>query len=309
VVIAFMLWGGFSVGVQFQKEGRVAGNVFGKDVSFQEFDSFYRANQIFSYSEKKPESAEVLKQQTWQSIIFAREAKRRKMEVTDDEVRKEILRLLEQQKIENPTPQVYEAWLKSALRESPQEFEKQIRELLRIQKLLKEINNAPTGKTPPSAEEAKKRFTLEKNELSAEYLKFTTAEEAKKFRDGIKSPEDWKKQTEQMEGAVETSGMAPLSAWINQLKVPEEKAFELHKLGKDKISDPVPMGESFAVLHILDRRFADEENYEKEHKEKFMNDLVEQQKYERFVTWTLDLLKQADLKDYLPKNESAPSQS
>ena len=30
VIIAFALWGGFSVGTQFQKEGRIAGEIFGK---------------------------------------------------------------------------------------------------------------------------------------------------------------------------------------------------------------------------------------------------------------------------------------
>ena len=139
VVVCFALWGGFSVGTQFQKKGRIAGEVFGREISFQEFNRFYRSSQIFSFEDKPVQDPGFAHRQAWQNLIFSKEARRRKIDVPDDEVRSEILRLLNHMKIENPSTEMYRRWLDQTVRESPQEFESQVRELLRVQKLLREI--------------------------------------------------------------------------------------------------------------------------------------------------------------------------
>ena len=169
VILCFALWGGFSVGVSFKKEGRLAGEVFGKGVSFQEFDGFYRASQIFSFSDEPLDDPEAIKQHAWQSVIFSREALRRKIRVTDEEVRDEIKRLLAAQKIENPTPEEYRRWLSATLRETPQEFEGQVREILRIKKLIRSVDSEPVE--PPTEEEARKKF-LEENRTPPAEKKF-----------------------------------------------------------------------------------------------------------------------------------------
>lgn len=152
VIIAFVLWGGFAVTTQFQDEGRIAGKVFGQEVTFQEFDRFFRASQIFSYAEEPITDPEQLKQKTWEGIIFSREAKRLKLRVTDGEVREEVLRLLKTRGLENPPPGLYKRWLQNTLRETPQEFESQVRETLRIQKMLLELFPEGTqGTTKPEA--------------------------------------------------------------------------------------------------------------------------------------------------------------
>ncbi len=166
VVVSFALWGAFSVGTQFQKEGRVAGEVFGNEVNFQDFDRFYRANQIFSFTGKPIEDPEILKQQTWQSIIYWREAARKKIKAPDEAVRSEIKRLLVAEGISNATPEIYKRWLSATVKESPQQFERQVRELLQIQKLILEIRERPID--PPTREQALKRFLLESQKLQQE---------------------------------------------------------------------------------------------------------------------------------------------
>ena len=96
VILSFALWGGFSVGVQFKKEGRVAGEVFGKDITFQEFNRFYKSQLIFSMNGETAKNPDMIKEQTWQSLIYSREAKRLNVEVSDEDVRTEVLRLLAQ---------------------------------------------------------------------------------------------------------------------------------------------------------------------------------------------------------------------
>src|SRR5688500_16546113 len=85
VVFAFVLWGGFSASTQFKKQGRFAGEVFGRGVTHQEFGRFYRAAQIFSFGAEKPESDEAIRSLAWQSLIFSREAHERGIKVTDEE--------------------------------------------------------------------------------------------------------------------------------------------------------------------------------------------------------------------------------
>ena len=74
VIISFGLWGGFAGVTQFQSPGSNAGKIFGKNISFQEFNSFYRATQIFSYSEAPATDPDLIRLQTWQNVILSYEA-------------------------------------------------------------------------------------------------------------------------------------------------------------------------------------------------------------------------------------------
>lgn len=136
VVGSFILWGGYSV-TALKKEGRYAGEAFGKPVTFQQYNQFFRATQIFMPTEKPIEDQELLRNYAWQNIIYAREAAQNGVKVTDEEVRSEIATILKQQGLINPTPEQYKIWLTRSLHISPREFEEGLREFIRIQKLLR----------------------------------------------------------------------------------------------------------------------------------------------------------------------------
>ncbi len=175
VIFCFALWGAFSVGEQFRKEGRVAGEVFGKNISFQEYDRFYRASQILSFNGQPIKDPELLRQQTWQTIIYSKEAQKRKIQVSDDEVRSQIGALLKAQGVEAPTAAIYRRWLESTIKETPHEFEKQVREILRIQKLMMSVEAEPVEE--PTEEEIQKRFEEEQKTAAAD--KNTSAAQSK----------------------------------------------------------------------------------------------------------------------------------
>ncbi|MBU9889934.1 MAG: SurA N-terminal domain-containing protein [Candidatus Omnitrophica bacterium] len=94
--ISFILCGGYSI-TTLKKEGRFAGEVFGKTVTFQEYNRFYRATQLFMPSEKPIEDPDLLRNYTWQNIIYAKESKREGVKVNDQDVRAEISSILKQQ--------------------------------------------------------------------------------------------------------------------------------------------------------------------------------------------------------------------
>ena len=136
LVAAFLIGSGVSIS-GMKKEGRFAGEAFGKSVSFQEYNQFYRATQLFMPSEKPLEDPDLLRNYTWQNIVYSREAKREGIKITDEDVRGEVSNILKQQGLVNPTQDQYKVWLTRSLHMSPHEFEEGLREFMRIQKLLR----------------------------------------------------------------------------------------------------------------------------------------------------------------------------
>jgi len=302
VVASFILWGGFSFGVSFRKEGRVAGEIFGKDITFQEYDSFFRASQIFSASGQENKNPDLLKQQTWQSLILSRQAKSQKLEVTDGEVRREVLRLLEAQKIVDPTPDTYRRWLESTVRETPVQFENKIREILRIRKLITSINETPME--TPTEDEVHEAFFLDQNQFSAELVRFETEEAAKEFYDNHQSPRSWEQFAKEESDRVETGPMTSLNGWIGA-RLPKEKALFFHEQASNFVTEPVLIGSQFVVFRVLEIKVADVANLQGELKDQYFERLTVQKKNTRFLLWLQDIFQQANLKDYLPGAKSA----
>ncbi len=144
IVIAFISWGGYAVNLQFQEAGRAPGSVFGKEVSFRDYLLAERAVQIFLLKpadDKTPPAPEDIESKTWEFLVFQREAKQRKIKVTDDELREGLYELLAAGKEVPFTGEQYAAWVKANFREEPRDFEDQLREMVRIQKLMEEMRN------------------------------------------------------------------------------------------------------------------------------------------------------------------------
>lgn len=171
--ICFILCGGYSI-TTLKKDGRFAGEVFGKSVTFQEYNQFYRATQLFMPSEKPVEDPDLLRGYTWQNIIYAREAKREGLKVSDQDVRDEITSILKQQGLTDPTPQQYNIWLTRSLHMTPHEFEEGLREFIRIQRLLRKTiaSLKPAGTEKTEKEKAKEEPAEKQKEA---FMKWTAA--------------------------------------------------------------------------------------------------------------------------------------
>ncbi len=160
VVVAFVAWGGYAVSVQFEEASRSPGRIFGKEVSFQEYLLANRTVQIFPpvpQPGQEPPSADEVEARTWEFLVLSREAKRRKIAVTDEEVRQEIERFAGEGRETGLTREQYFQWVRAAFREEPREFERQVREHLRIRKLLTQVRQ----KMETEPEESLKRWLLE----------------------------------------------------------------------------------------------------------------------------------------------------
>jgi hypothetical protein len=193
VIALALLFGAGSIVdlVSGKKSGRFAGEAFGKTVSFQEYNQFYRATQLFMPAEKPLEDPELLRQYTWQNIIYSREAKHNNIKVTDEEVRDNISNILKKQGLVSPTQEQYKIWLTRSLRMSPRDFEEGLREFMRIQKLL-QVKIA--GFTPPGADKLTDTKAKEEAEYKqkAAFMAWTTdVNKRAAFKDYLTSaPED-----------------------------------------------------------------------------------------------------------------------
>lgn len=159
VLVAFVAWGGLAVSTQFQESNRSPGRIFGKEISFQDYLTASRTVQIFAPEEAgdTPPDPEQMEARTWEFLVLSREARTRRIKVTDEEVRDAVSQLLGQKKEFMATSGQYHQWVRSTLREEPRDFETQVGEHLRIRKLLGEVRKG-SGENP---EEGLKQWMLD----------------------------------------------------------------------------------------------------------------------------------------------------
>ncbi|MCB9800117.1 MAG: SurA N-terminal domain-containing protein [Candidatus Omnitrophica bacterium] len=310
VIGAFALWGGASVGFQFASGNQRAGQVFGKSVSFQEYNKFFKLTQFFSFRGDKttPPDPEVLKQETWQNLIYAREAKRQKIKIADEEVRSEIQRLLGAQNLTSASLSVYERWVKSVYQgASPREFEEAVREILCIQKLLLGLKNEPLE--PPSSEEVRKTYFMEKRKLTVDVISAPDSETAGKIQQALDNGQNWAKSVtvDDKTRIVENDQPQSLLALQRIWQLSDQDLQTLYQLNPGQTSPILKNTDSFMIFKIKDKQTVNETSFEaKGVAEKYTEDLIRFQKYKRFLQWNIDLMQRAKLLDLLPAPTPPP---
>ncbi len=301
VVVIFILWGGFSVGISFQRKGRYAGEAFGKSISFQEFNRFYRAAEIFTINGESLNDPELLRQQAWRNILYAREAKHQKIEVTDDEVRKEIRNLFTRMGVVTLTPEIYENWIERTLRQSPQEFEKIMRDMLRIQKLVQSAFAKPVE--TPTREEALERFLRDSQKMTFQIAKFATPEEAKGLSARIQQGETWETLWPSIpEDMKETT---PASGFVNfgrHYGLTPELTRSFFALKPGELSEAVPLGNQSALFYVLARTEAKPEDFTAGKEKEYVEGLTQERRQMQMLQWSYELLQRAQFKDYSAKS-------
>lgn len=301
VVLSFALWGAFSISTQFQKKDRYAGVIFGKPVSHQRFNQFYEATRIFTPGGQPIQDPELLRQRTWQNLIYAHVAKERGIKVTDDEVRQEVRRILSQQGIENPTPQIYQNWLRSTVGDTPRRFEEKVREFLRISKLIHQVLSQPIEL--PRGEKLQQQFLLDQVKITAEAVMFSERDQALAFVDKARGATGWAAAAQAAGKDVTPIQEVTLRELFYGWQIPQTALATFQQAKENDILGPFPAAkqQAFWVLRILSKQEPDPSKKE-EWKENFKNRLV----YQRFVNWSEALYQEANLKDYLPKPTPPP---
>ena len=159
IIPAFVIWGSAS-SINKNKTPDYAGVIFGKKVSFDDFQKalFAWNTQLkLQYGEKAKEIAAAFfnpTQATWERLILLHETKRRGLKATDSEIIAALTNMPFLQRNNNFDPQAYGLFLRYSLNMQPRAFEEQLREHLSMAKLFLEV----TAGVTISDEEVKQEY-------------------------------------------------------------------------------------------------------------------------------------------------------
>ena len=180
VIPAFVLWGS---GSAVRSRGpKYAGKLFGKKISFGQYEEALlacRKQDLLIYGEDFNRVAKFLdlEKEAWQRLMLLEQAKKEKIKVSDREVIQFIQTIPLFQNQGGFNRARYKTLLDYALRIDPREFEEQIREILKIDKL----KNKVIGKVSLTDEEIEKVYKNENEEAKALYVLI----EPEKFKEQI----------------------------------------------------------------------------------------------------------------------------
>ena len=298
VIGSFAIWGGYSIGFQVNAEGQRAGTVFGKTVSFQEFNQFSKATELFSFQEEVARNPEVLRQQTWQNIIFSREAKRLKIKVKDEEVRAEVAKILGQQKLSQISGAAYQRWVKVVTGGgTPRQFEEIVREMLRIKKLVEQVTSENAPK--PTRDEARVAFMERQQGLSSQIVVGQSQSEVADIRDLVKEGKAWQEKvttTETLE--LKREEKQNLAALKTIWKLSDEQVKDLFALEQGQLSEVIEVEGKFLLFIIGEKHTVNPSKFDEEGvADAFIQEMVEFEITKRFLEWNIDLLGRSELKD------------
>lgn len=303
VVISFILWGGYSVGTQLKKESMYAGEVFGKSISHQEFNRFYRMAQLFSIGGEAISDPEMLRRQAWRNIIYSREAQKLGIEVKDNEVLEEIQKLFASQEIDQLTPEIYEQWLKRNVRMDARDFEEQLRELIRVQKLVREVAQAPAE--VPTDEDVQKRYIQENTKITVSAAQYDNLETLDGLQEFLNSSVDWDQALSKFppDNVEKISGLT-LREMALRFSLEPELMAELHQHSPPHLFGPIPTENGFLLLQLEEIAPADPAKMDAETAKALQSQLLEERKRFQMIEWGLELLQRSRFRDYAQENKN-----
>ncbi len=236
IIISFGFFG--TANYLNRRRRNFAGIIFGQRVSFDKFREalFYARNQaIMTYGQNffKIQQFLDLQKEAWDRLILLYEARKRKIRVSDDEVRQAILNMPLFQTNGQFNPQRYKQLVEFVFRTKPRPFEEGIRQALMLSKLFEQ----QTAFVTLSDEEILDAYKKIHQKVEVEYILFSP----KPFEDKVTvSDEDIKKYY----GANKDSFRQPPSIKVQYV------FFPFHKGATTKQKDTVTTQASKMILAL-----------------------------------------------------------
>ncbi|MCH8002158.1 MAG: hypothetical protein IIA34_10935, partial [Proteobacteria bacterium] len=165
------------------------GEAFGKSVSEKEYNYHLKTATLFTRGDREEATDESRRQEAWENLIFIHEARELRITVEEQTVKEQIMELLQAKEIPYGGPG-YKAWVKAALGEDTETFERRIKELVIINKF-HAIQIDP--EVTVTEEDMRQKFSNQYNSVESEYISFKTKEEAESFLSTVQAdPSLWK---------------------------------------------------------------------------------------------------------------------
>ena len=282
-------------------------------VELKQFDEQKIAEEFYKKS-IVPASKKDTEALIWNDLILSFEAAKRGITAQDNEIDKDILKLLRSYEVRfkwKEETDKYEEWVKEKFDISAEDFKKRVAQLIAIDKLRAKI----ASKEEPAIKEEKtyQKF-LNKNKMvsiayslffdtylegKGDVLTFSNLQEAKTFYTKIKREAGyWEDEKRKDPKSFKIPGFVALDFLINMWGFHAEDAYKMLEKDIGIFYPPAPIYKGYGVFKILKKRRAISDQF-KDKKENYLKKVKTIKKYESYKKWVEDLKQQANIKRYI----------
>ncbi|MDD5466035.1 MAG: peptidylprolyl isomerase [Candidatus Omnitrophica bacterium] len=281
-----------------EKKAEFAGEFFGAPVPAGNY--YFVKGVIAVFGNRfgiQPQTAQELEDCVWDNLLLSYEAFRRNITVDQTEVENEIAKIIKEEKVEfdrKKEKDVYAQWVKKRVNEPVELFENQIRHLIQLEKLRKEVMDGINPQV--SEEEAYQEFLNEYNTLGIELVQFDQLKDARDFyQKAEKNPQFWGKEKDKRPKDFKRPGFVALEFLMEMWKLPKDAVYKMVQMEIGSIYPPAPIYKGYGVFKVLEKRPAEEAKYP-QLKQSYFEQIKMKKKYEGFNDWFKALKQSANIK-------------
>jgi hypothetical protein len=243
-----------------------------------------------------PQTEQDLEDRIWEQLVLSYEAFRRNIKVEDKELDEEVDKLVKEEKVAfdwKKDKDAFAKWVKDKTKENPEIFLNQLRHLLQLEKLRKEVLD--TFKPQVTEEEAKNEFINEYNTIELELKQFDQLKDAEGFYQKMQDPKLWVEEGKKDPKFFQHPGFVSFEFLINMWKIPKDDLYKMLSMDIDSIYRPIPVYKGYGVMRILKKKQADPAEFAKV-RDSYFKQVEMIKKYEQLSAWLKKLKEEAGIK-------------
>lgn len=289
----------------------VAGEFFGIPVSMDNYRFAKAAAMIFGAKwGPEPATHQEREDRVWEDLLLSYEAFRRQVVVEQSELEEEIQKLLQAEKVSfdwRKDKESYDKWVKERLNEPKELFENQLKHLIQLDKLRKQV--AEGIEPHVTEEEAYQKYLNQYNTLGVEFVRFDELKEAEAFYKRMKNPKLWEKEAKKNPKFALRPGFVSLEFLIEIWKIPKTDAYAMLNLPESSVYKPTPVYKGYGVFRTLQKRVAEEGKFP-ELRASYMEQVKKIKQYEGLKEWIERIKMDAHIKVFHnPAQTGAPEKA
>lgn len=309
-----------------EKEANYAGKIFGRKVSFTEYQESFSAvkhQAIMQFGDNlyKVEKYLNLHGQAWDRLILLSEVKKRKIKISDDELIKKIKELPFFQRDDKFNQKLYDTALNYIFRIQARDFEEEMRNSLTIGKLFDGI----TQDVKVTEEDLLAAYKEQFEKVKVSYIRFPQEEIKNKLNTEEKETARLAAETA-LKNLKEALEKKPKSIFKDIVKGLGLKLEETPLIGRydfipgigpsgefiktafslkpQEISSVVSINDYFYIIRVEELTPIDEASFQKD-KEAFKERLIETKREQKFYAFFAALKNSANLEDNIKRPTEA----
>jgi len=305
-IIIFLLFGRIFAYCQEDKtlKNEFAGEFSGWNAKVPLSNYYFVKGAISVFGTKwgaQPQTEQELEDRVWEQLVLSYEAFRRGIKAEDNKLNEEITKMLTAEKVKFDREKdrgAYVNWVKDRTKEPADLFENQLRHLIQLENLRKEVLDSFKPKV--TEKEAHQEFLNEYNSLELELVQFDGLKDAEGYYKKMNRSALWEEEAKKNPKFAKHPGFVSLEFLREIWKIPEVDLYKMLKRKVNSIYPPTPIYKGYGVFRILNIRVAKEEDFPKV-RESYFKQVEMIKKYEELKSWLKQLKQEARIKVYPEK--------